>query len=68
MEAIFKSMFNENGNLEKELCELQSTDCKSSSSSLNIENCKDKCDCCVQVYTTKKDYDLKMIVCIGKFE
>jgi hypothetical protein len=67
MEAIFKSMFNQNGNLEKELCELQSsTDCKLSS--LNIENCKDKCDCCVQFYTTKKDYDLKIIVCIEKFE
>jgi hypothetical protein len=62
MEAIFKSMFNQNGNLEKELCELQSTDCKSSS--LNLDNCKDKCDCCVQFYTTKKTYDLNMIVCI----
>lgn len=61
MEAIFKSMFNQNGNVEKELCELQSTEC--SSSSITVNNCKDKCDCCVQFYTTKKDYDLKIIVC-----
>jgi hypothetical protein len=52
-------MFNLNGNLEKELCELQSTDCKSSL--INFDNCKDKCDCCVQLYTTKKTFDLQII-------
>lgn len=61
MEAIFKSMFNQNGHVEKELCELEQTsDCKTS---LKLDNCKDKCDCCVQFYTTGKDCDLKMIVC-----
>jgi hypothetical protein len=63
MEAIFKSMFNQNGNLDKELCEYQSMDCQPSA--IKLDNCKDKCDCCVQFYSTKKDYDLKMIVCIG---
>ncbi|CAF1099474.1 unnamed protein product [Adineta steineri] len=59
MEALFKSMFNQNGHVEKELCELeQSSDCKTT---FKLDNCKDKCDCCVQFYTTKKDYDLKMI-------
>jgi hypothetical protein len=66
MEAIFKSMFNQNGNLEKELCELESMNCQSTV--INLNNCKDKCDCCVQFYTTKKTFDLKMIVCIEKFE
>jgi hypothetical protein len=64
MEALFKSMFNQNGHVEKELCELdnehQSSDCKTS---FKLDNCKDACDCCVQFYTTKKTYDLKMIVC-----
>ncbi|CAF3821446.1 unnamed protein product, partial [Rotaria sordida] len=62
MEALFKSMFNQNGHVEKELCELnyehQSLDCKQS---FKLNNCKDKCDCCVQFYTTKKNYDLQMI-------
>lgn len=62
MEAIFKSIFNQNGNIEKDLCEYQSTDCKSPTK--NLENCKDKCDCCVQLYTTNKNYDLTTIVCI----
>jgi hypothetical protein len=65
MESLFKSMFNQNGHVEKELCELdQSLDCKPSS--FKLDNCKDKCDCCVQFYTTKKTYDLNMIVCIRK--
>ncbi|CAF3582670.1 unnamed protein product [Rotaria socialis] len=62
MEALFKSMFNRNGHLEKELCEFdhehQSSDCKPSFTS---KNCENKCDCCVQFYTTKKNYDLQMI-------
>jgi len=63
MEGLFKSMFNQNGHIEKDLCELdeKSIDCKTS---LKLDNCKDKCDCCVQFYTTKKTYDLQMIVCI----
>ena len=64
MEALFKSIFNQNGHVEKELCELdndqQISDCKTS---FKLDNCKDKCDCCVQFYTTKKTYDLNMIVC-----
>ncbi|CAF3793085.1 unnamed protein product [Rotaria sp. Silwood1] len=62
MEALFKSMFNQNGHVEKELCELdsehQSLDCKQS---FKLDNCKDNCDCCVEFYTTKKNYDLQMI-------
>ncbi|UJR26418.1 hypothetical protein I4U23_007750 [Adineta vaga] len=59
MEALFKSIFNENGQIEQELCELdQSSNCRPS---VNVDNCKDKCDCCVQFYTTKKNYDLNMI-------
>lgn len=63
MEALFKSMFNRNGNLEKELCELDSeqslSDCKPS---LTLKNCQNKCDCCAQFYTTEKSSDLQMIV------
>ncbi|CAF1001411.1 unnamed protein product [Adineta ricciae] len=59
MEGLFKSLFNENGHIEQELCELdRASNCKPS---VNVDNCKDKCDCCVQFYSTKKDYDLKMI-------
>lgn len=64
MESIFKSMFNLNGNLENNLCELE-TDAAVTSTcvpSLDLKNCEDKCDCCVKYYSMKKDYDLKMIV------
>ena len=63
MEALFKSMFNRNGHMESELCELdyehQSSDCKSS---FKMDNYNDKCHYCIKFYTTQKNYDLEMIV------
>lgn len=58
-------MFNQNGHVEKELCELDNErksteECKSS---LKSDDCKDKCDCCVEFYTKNKESDLKTIVC-----
>ena len=63
MEAIFTSMFNLEGQVDKELCELNteraSSDCKPS---MGAANCQDKCDCCVTSLTAKKTSDLATIV------
>ena len=61
MEALFKSMFNRNGHIEKDLCELdQASNCIIS---YQFDDCSDRCDCCQNFYTTKMNNNLKTIVC-----
>ena len=64
LEAIFKSMFNQDGRVEKEICEFEQQ-------RVNLDTCptsfkpvgtQDKCHECVQFYQAMKSNDLKTIV------